>query len=160
MFGLPSLFGTGFDPITTMPFSNTMSMMPTGSALGSTIDPMSNMSFNNAVNMAVPSPSMPSAPTMPIADAAAAAGTFVNDGRIGPSIANAGSLYSAPSYMTPGTFEKTMMGLGAAGNLLGGIGSLYGAYEAQKYMDDQMAMQKDAYSRNVEADEKRQSLNF
>ena len=140
MFGLPSLFS--------------------GSSLGSMIDPITGMSFNNAVNMAVPSPSMPTAPTMPIADAAAATGTFINDGRVGPSIANAGSLFSSPSYMTPGTFEKTMMGLSAGGNLLGGIGSLYGAYEAQKYLDDQMAMQQDAYARNVEADEKRQSLNF
>jgi len=32
--------------------------------------------------------------------------------------------------------------------------------DAQKFQNEQLAMSKDAYNRNVEADEKRQSLNF
>ena len=89
-------------------------------------------------------------------------GTFINKGTVGPTMANSGMLDTAlgSSFATPSAFENAMYGMAGAGNLLGGVGSLYSAYEANQYMDDQMAMQQDAYRRNVEADEKRQNLNF
>ena len=113
-------------------------------------------------------------------------GTFINDGTVGPTIANADMIeqplvddpivddtmvddtivddtiveeYATRSYK-PGIFENTMYGLGATGSMLGGIGSLYSAYEMNDYLNKQMAMAEDAYRRNVEADEKRQQLNF
>lgn len=96
--------------------------------------------------------SLPSLAT-PLTDSIIGTGTSL----VGDAASSGGGLDSILNLLGTEGFKNAASGIG--GLAKAGTG-LFGALKAGDVADEQLAMSTDAFNRSVEADEKRQNLNF
>lgn len=86
-------------------------------------------------------------------------------------VSTLGSLTQATGNQTSnlggGSFLDSLLSGDNLGNTIGGAGDIMGIINSyknskanRKYLDSQLGMQENAYQRAIDADEKRQALNF